>query len=122
MYTQKLLLSYDLGIDGDYMKLYKWLDANKALECGDSVCMINYNFTTITQICSEDDTRKALKEIYNSLKRAEIEFRLNDRIYVASDFYWQGTKSLKGGFIVGKRKPNPWDGFAGTGEGNFEVE
>lgn len=122
MFKHYILLSYDLGVDGDYKKLYKWLDANQAQECGDSVCMIPFQFATITQMASDDDTRKALKEIYDSLKKAEIEFRLNDRIYVSSDFYWKGAKSLKGGFIVGKRKPNPWDGFAGTGEGNFEVE
>lgn len=122
MYKQSILLSYDLGVDGDYKKLYKWLDANHAKECGDSVCMIPFQFATITQMTSDEDTRNALKEIYNSLKNADIEFRLNDRIYVSSDFYWKGSKSLKGGFIIGKRKPNPWDGFAGTGEGNFEIE
>ena len=117
-----IILSYDLGVDGDYKNLYKWLDSMKARECGDSVCMIQFEFNTITQMNSEDDTKSALKEIYKSLKDAGIEFRINDRIYIASDFFWNSTVSLRGGFIVGKRKPNPWDGFAGTEEGNFELE
>ena len=122
MYTQQIIFSYDLGVDGDYKKLYKWLDSKGAMECGDSVCMIKYEFSTIEHMSEDNDTKKALQEIFNSLKDSEIEFRLNDRIYIASEFFYKNSKSLKGGFIIGKRKPNPWDGFSSQGEGNFEIE
>lgn len=122
MHTQVIIFSYDLGVDGDYKELYKWLDSKGAMECGDSVCMIKYEFSTINHMSDDNDTRNALREIFNSLKDAGIKFRLNDRIYIASDFYYNKVKSLKGGFIIGKRKPNPWDGFSRQGEGNFELE
>lgn len=122
MVKQNIMLSYDLGVDGDYKKLYQWLDEKQARECGDSVCMITYPFSTIEQLSSDDDTRKALQEIYGSLKSSGIEFKLNDRIYVASEFPWKGSKELRGGFVVGKRKPNPWEGYSGSGEGNFDVD
>jgi hypothetical protein len=30
-------LSYDLGIEGDYAPLYRWLDNVSAKDCGDSL-------------------------------------------------------------------------------------
>lgn len=122
MLKQNIMLSYDLGVDGDYNTLYKWLDSKQAKECGDSTCMICYRFSTIERMETDEDTKNALQEIYKDLKSNEITFRFNDRIYVASDFSWKGDKSLKGCFIIGKRKPNPWDGFSTQNEGNFELE
>jgi hypothetical protein len=30
-------LSFDLGLQGNYEKLYEWLDDSDSLECGESV-------------------------------------------------------------------------------------
>lgn len=37
-------LSYDLGIGGNYEKLYGWLDDHKAKPCGDSVAYFQYSY------------------------------------------------------------------------------
>jgi hypothetical protein len=41
---QRIWLSFDLGIKGDYQSLYKWLDARKARECGDSVAYFTFEY------------------------------------------------------------------------------
>ena len=41
---QRIWLSFDLGIKGDYESLYKWLDARKARECGDSVAYFTFEY------------------------------------------------------------------------------
>ena len=44
---QWVFLSYDLGFQGNYSELYKWLDTHKAQECGDSYCRFIYEFKSI---------------------------------------------------------------------------
>lgn len=96
-------LSYDLGIGGDYPGLYKWLDNHKAVECGNSVAFFEYLIDT-----KELDN---LLKVLNDDISATVALRSGDRLYVVyrkSD----GSKcSVKGNFIFGRRKSNPWEGY-----------
>ena len=45
MSKARFWLSYDLGINGDYDGLYRWLDRQGAKECGSSMAYIsNYEY------------------------------------------------------------------------------
>ncbi len=37
-------LVYDFDLGGDIQGLYKWLDSNGAVECGNGVAFLNFNF------------------------------------------------------------------------------
>jgi hypothetical protein len=94
-------LSYDLGLKGDYNSLYTWLDKQKAKECGDSVAYFEF-------ICSTDNPNEEVKKdlIEN------VDFNKTDRVYIV----WRDNTSLanKGMFIIGNRKPAPWEGYFTT--------
>ena len=94
-------LSYDLGIKGDYQGLYAWLDNFDATECGNSVAYVQYQY--------EKDLLSELKE---DLKRS-VNFNQGDRIYIIRKDSKDGK--VRGSFLIGKRKSNPWEGF-GEGE------
>ena len=38
-------ISYDLGVNGDYEGMYRWLDGREARECGDSLAFMNYEYS-----------------------------------------------------------------------------
>lgn len=82
-------VSFDLGLHGDYMELYEWLDRNGAKECGDSVATFVSNKTR-AQIGGE------LSRIIGSEKKA--------RVYI--------IRKQGGRFILGKRKVAPWAGYS----------
>jgi hypothetical protein len=94
-------ISYDLGIEGDYQGLYKWLDKNKAIECGDSFAFIQKELPQkdcdIPQILKDE-----IKE-YATIKK-------KDRIYIIYRNYIDNK--VKGKFLFGARKRSPWEGFA----------
>ena len=94
-------LSYDLGLIGDYSSLYRWLDKQKAKECG-------YNFAFFKFANRTDD---AIAEIKNSLCD-NIKFNKNDRVYLISYNYY--IKKHIGNFIIGSRKREPWEGYFET--------
>ena len=114
---QLVYFSYDLGFQGNYPELYKWLDAHKAQECGDSYCRFIYDFKSVAgEVTSEEETRAMLQEIRSDLTNA-VHFSSTDRVYMTSEFYVKGKKMMAGLFLVGKRKQsNPWDGAAGGAE------
>lgn len=113
---QPVFLSYDFGFQGDYPNLYKWLDSHKALECGDSFCRFIYDFTTVENMQSEEDTRSMIQEIRKDLTTA-VSFSNTDRAYLVSEFYVNDSIRMAGVFLVGKRKQaNPWDGASGSEE------
>lgn len=95
---QAIWISYDLGVKGDYQSLYEWLDLKKAAECGNSVAFLRYEF--------KDDLIKELKEDLES----KINFSNGDRIYII--FSNKEDSKIKGTFIRGGRKSNPWTGYA----------
>ena len=91
-------LSYDLGLKGDYNSFYKWLDRQKAKECGDSIAVFEY-------LCLTNNPKE---EIKYSLEK-EISFNKSDTVYLI----WkdENLSSFKGSFIIGHRKSAPWDGY-----------
>ncbi|MBR6064143.1 MAG: hypothetical protein IKP54_08330 [Bacteroidales bacterium] len=107
---QLIFISYDLGLHGDYVNLYKWLDTHDAKECGDSFCCLTYEFKTVSQVSSDEETRNMLKEIHDDIKASD-NLSGRDRFYIVSELYYKGQKKMMGTFIFGKRlQKNPWDG------------
>ena len=99
-----LWLSFDLGVKGDYESMYAWLDNHQATECGDSVAFLKYKV--------RDDSAEGLpRELTKDLK-SSIEFKKPDRVYVA---YLGDNTTLKGRFIIGRRKAAPWQGYGDAG-------
>ena len=91
-------ISYDLGVRGDYEGIYTWLDQYDAIECGDSIALLKYEFTG---------------ELIETLKKDIkdwVEISKKTRIYVI----WRDnkTKKMKGRFVFGTRKSPPWSGYA----------
>jgi hypothetical protein len=92
-------LTFDLGIQGDYQSLYQWLDTQQAIECGDNVAFVNFEYD------GKGDLANQIKE---SLKNT-IKEDSKTRIYV---IWRQKDKGVKGRFIFGQRKSPPWAGYA----------
>ena len=90
-------ISYDLGIGGDYDGLYRWLANHKAVECGDGLAFFNY---------VPKDVDNILEELKGEI---ETSVRVNNktRIYCIR----KDGSSIKGTFLFGARKGNPWEGF-----------
>jgi hypothetical protein len=86
---ERIWLSYDLGLRGDYQALYEWLDAKGAKECGDSVA-------TFTTDRSREELHVELTDIFGKASKA--------RIYIV-------TRDKGGKFLFGTRKAAPWTGF-----------
>ena len=97
---KSLWLSFDLGVKGDYESLYAWLDNHQATECGDDVAFVKYEVP-------EGSADEMLRRVTKDLKES-IDFSKSDRIYVA---YLGDDGTLKGRFVVGKRKAAPWQGY-----------
>lgn len=96
-------LSFDLGIGGDYPGLYKWLDNHNAVECGDSVAFLKYPISSGKE-----------KELFTLIKNEigkSVNLRSGDRVYVIRREKTDSDYVVKGGFLFGKRKSTPWDGY-----------
>lgn len=85
-------ISFDLGLMGNYSRVYEWLDSLGAEECGPGVA-------TITSSKTRDQLGLEIQRILKGAPRA--------RAYVIS--MKQG-----GRFLVGGRKAAPWEGFAAS--------
>jgi hypothetical protein len=85
-------ISLDLGLMGNYSRVYEWLDSLEAQECGPGVA-------TITSAKSRDQLAAEIQRILKGAPRA--------RAYVIS--MKQG-----GRFVAGGRKAAPWEGFAAS--------
>jgi hypothetical protein len=109
--TRKTLwLSYDLGIDGDYDRLYKWLDELGAVECGDGLCSFKFDLEA-----DEQAPEIILKEI----KRRKVKLREKDRLYLI----WRThDHKVMGKFICGERRNGPWTGYAVVGADGTDEE
>ena len=96
--AKRIWISYDLGIDGDYDGLYRWLDAHEAVECGDSCASLLWS--------------KAAGGIEHSIKldlKKSVKLRNRDRIYL---IFKDSQNKRKGDFIFGGRKKSaPWTGY-----------
>jgi hypothetical protein len=102
--TTKLWISFDLGINGDYERLYTWLDNHHAKECGDNFAFIEkYAYTG-------DLTAYLKKDLFKNVK-----LRKSDRVYMFA------TTPLKATFIFGGRKRAPWTGYGITGISGLDL-
>ena len=90
-------LSFDLGVQGDYEGLYRWLDSLDARECGDNLAYFFF-----------EPKEDLLAEIKAGVEKA-INIDKKTRIYVI--FLNQDGKA-KGRFLFGHRKAPAWAGFA----------
>ena len=99
--SKQFWLSYDLGIDGDYDNLYKWLDEIGARECGDGLCSFKLD------VSDEEPAGAVLRAI----KNRKVKLRSKDRLYLI----WRTREKLVSGkFIHGSRRNGPWTGYAVT--------
>ena len=109
---KKIYLSYDLSIQGDYNNLYKWLDAHQAKECGDSVCLLLYEFAGIEKNDTDESSAEMLRVLKKDLTE-NISFGISDRIYMMGDLFYKTEQKLVGAWVIGSRNAkNPWDGFS----------
>lgn len=104
-----VVLSFDLGIDGDYESMYAWLDDHEAKECGDSVAWLYYAYPD-----GEESFEQSLK---SSLEKS-VRFGERSRVYVLH----RSDGKIKGRFIFGRRKSAPWVGFGRREETDEEGE
>jgi hypothetical protein len=95
-------ISYDLGLNGDYEGLYKWLDSQGAKECGENLTVLNFFYKRTPSKDVVSELTKALQE--------NVHLKDKDRIYAI--YLDDKTKKMKGKFLFGSRKPAPWAGFA----------
>lgn len=97
MSTTAIWLSYDLGINGDYDGLYKWLAEREAKECGDS-------FAFLPRYEYHGDVLAALR---TDLSKA-VELGKRARVYVIAT---KPNGHPKGSFLFGGRRLAPWHGY-----------
>jgi hypothetical protein len=102
-------ISYDLGVEGDYSGMYKWLDSNKAIECGDSLAFIKKEMQNDSLV---EEIKKEIKE--------NVSLKKSDRVYII--YRDSRNNSVKGEFIFGKRKRSPWEGFSSETEGQDLID
>ena len=92
---KKIWLSYDLGIKGDYERLFSWLAEHGAQERGDSFAVLEYEY---------------LKNLVGELRqdlRKNVDLAKRDRIYIV----WLEGGKAKGRFLFGGQKAAPWAGY-----------
>lgn len=109
--NKAIYLSYDLGLKGDYNKLYIWLDSLKARECGDNIAFFQMSF-------DENDENVIYETIKNEIS-TKVRLERNDRIYV---IFRGADGQLTGKFLFGGRKRSPWEGFAVAGDDSIDEE
>ena len=108
MKDKAVWISFDLGIGGDYPGLYRWLANHKAVECGDSVAFFHYSAPD-----NEDFVNEIRRDLESSLKVDS-----KTRIYCIRKL----NGKVKGSFIFGSRKGNPWEGYGDVDRGIEEGE
>ena len=109
MQEKTIYLSFDLGLRGDYNGLYAWLDKYKARECGSGLAVLDY---------PKSDSN--FLDLLSAELAQEVSFDKADRLYVI----WRekDTNKLKGKFLRGTRKSEPWSGFASLSSVVEDVE
>lgn len=99
-------LVYDFDLGGDLQGLFKWLDSKGAIECGNSVAFLKFSF--------EENFYQELKE---ELKE-HVAIDSKDRIYII----YSDARKMRGKFLSGERKKNPWAGYGLLGVAAEEEE
>ena len=108
MATTHVWLNYDLGIQGDYTGLYTWLDDMEARECGYGAAFFTLDL---------DDDRDVFAVLRRELEEA-VELTGKARIYVC---YLRGGGKMRAGFVVGRRKMAPWEGYAASDDNEDDI-
>jgi hypothetical protein len=103
MIDKAIWLSFDLGVGGDYPRLYNWLDNHDAIECGDSVAFFKYRIDS----SKEDELVNLLKKDLNKA----VTIRSGDRMYIVRREVTDSGCIVRGTFLFGKRKGSPWEGY-----------
>ena len=101
---KRIWISFDLGITGDYDRLYEWLDEHNAVECGNGFATLEYEFKNYTS-----EYRDLFDELKQDLSRY-VEDTPKTRIYVLT--LAKGLSTPGGTFIFGKRESNLREGYA----------
>ena len=112
---RRIWLSYDLGLNGNYAGLYQFLDNIQAVEIGNSAASFMY------ETRAQND-----EELIDILKNELIEHignTKNARIYIIRAEKEDGNIiGVKGSFLLGKRKSNPWKGYGDVGDTEDEED
>lgn len=111
---KNIVLTFDFGMKGDYEGLFKWLDENNAEERGYGVAVIP-NYHIDKNITTDLGLLNSVRETLN----ARIKIGNSDRIYML----WPSLEkqTLQAGFVFGKQKQSPWEGFAQNAEDKLDV-
>lgn len=94
------MLNYDLGLKGDYQNLYRFLDNQRAIDCG------NCNAALEIEV-SNDDFETVLHEVSEFIKK-NISLSTTDRLYISTT---DSSGLMRGKFISGNRKRAIWEGY-----------
>ena len=111
--NKAIWLSYDLGIGGDYPGLYKWLDNHKAKECGNSIAFFRYSVES-----SQLDKLKNI--IFEDLDKS-VTLRPGDRLYIVYRETNVAGANVRGHFIFGHRRSNPWEGYGDNEKSTTDI-
>ena len=95
---QTIWLSCDLNLRGDYKSLYAWLNENDARECGDSLAVLQYEY-------SNDLVQEITRDLTNAVPDIA-----SARVYLF--FRDPETHRMKGRFLFRQRHRSPWFGYA----------
>jgi hypothetical protein len=90
-------IAFDFGFDGPYEEMYRWLDKQKALECGTNVAFLLF-----------PKSSNLYESVLNQVQ-ANVGLRPTDRVYVVCT---PKSGEVKGKFIHGSRRRAPWENFA----------
>jgi hypothetical protein len=101
-------LSFDLGIQGDYEGIYRWLDERGAKECGEGLAVFKI-----------DRSSSIAPDLKASLQDAITTDR-QTRIYCV--FREQSTGRNKGVFLFGGRRAAVWTGYSPSAAGVADEE
>ena len=96
---KRVWMVYDLGFEGNYAALYRWLDDIGAKECvmGGATFMFDFHNT--------HDREAAFKELEDALP-VDLEDNPGSRIYAIISL----DDNTVGRFLIGRRKTAPWYG------------
>lgn len=120
MANQRVWLTFDLGVRGDYDGLYQWLDEHKAVECGNGVATFEFDFGS-PKLPSIASIMPMLDNLKNELKERVEGIETKGRVYVLTLVNVSDNLSPAGVFLFGSRKQSPWDGFANQGKPEPDV-
>jgi hypothetical protein len=109
MPSQRVWISFDLGVQGDYEGLYQWLDGRNAIECGDSVASFDFAYAV-------DLPRELGTELV-----ANVRTNQRSRVYLI----FVDAQGIRFGWLIGRGQRPAWEGYApsgGAGDATFGWE